>query len=97
MSTKERRNSVSAPEILRRDSKAFADKKVSLTDIQREREEGSDSSSVDLMRELLSQRPEESPSSSQGSLDWLIWELLRQDEYQESRIARLAWSSPDPN
>mgnify|MGYP001246994612 CR=1 FL=1 len=69
MSTKERRKSVSAPEILRRDSKAFADKKVSLTDIQREREEGSDSSSVDLMMDLLSQH--ESPSSSQGSLDWL--------------------------
>ena len=69
MSTKERRTSCSAPEILRRDPRAFADKTVSLTTILREREEGSDSSSVDLMRELLSQH--ESPSSSQGSLDWL--------------------------
>ena len=69
MSTKERRTSCSAPEILRRDPRAFADKTVSLTSILRERYEGSDSSSVDLMRELLSQH--ESPSSSQGSLDWL--------------------------
>ena len=69
MSLKERRTSCSAPEILRRDSRAFADKTVSLTSILRERYEGSDSSSVDLMRELLSQH--ESPSSSQGSLDWL--------------------------
>ena len=69
MSTKERRTSCSAPEILRRDPKAFADKTVSLTTILREREEGSDSSSLDLMMELLSQH--ESPSSSQGSLDWL--------------------------
>ena len=69
MSLKERRTSCSAPEILRRDPRAFADKTVSLTSILRERYEGSDSSSVDLMRELLSQH--ESPSSSQGSLDWL--------------------------
>ena len=69
MSTKERRTSCSAPEILRRDPKAFADKTISLTSILREREEGSDSSSVDLMMDLLSQQ--ESPSSSQGSLDWL--------------------------
>ena len=69
MSTKVRRTSCSAPEVLRRDPRAFADKKVSLTAIRRERDEGSDSSSVDLMRELLSQH--ESPSSSQGSLDWL--------------------------
>ena len=68
MSTKERRKSVSAPEILRRDSKAFADKIVSLSDILREREEGSDSSTVNLMRELLSQPG--SLSSSQESLDW---------------------------
>ena len=66
MSLKKRRTSCSAPEILRRDPTAFPDKTVSLTTILREREEGSDSSSVDLMRELLSQ----SPSSSQGSLDW---------------------------
>ena len=68
MSTKVRRTSCSAPEVLRRDPRAFADKKVSLTAIRRERDEGSDSSSVDLMRELLQH---ESPSSSQGSLDWL--------------------------
>ena len=69
MSTKERRTSYSAPEILRRDSKAFADKIVSLSDILREREEGSDSSTVDLMNELLIQPG--SSRSSQGSLDWL--------------------------
>ena len=68
MSLKERRTSCSAPEILRRDPRAFADKTASLTSILRERYEGSDSSSVDLMRELLQH---ESPSSSQGSLDWL--------------------------
>ena len=70
------KKSFSLPEILRRDAKAFADwhhhLNVPLTNILREQEEGSDSSSTEqLAWELLSLR--ESPSSSRGSLDsdWL--------------------------
>ena len=58
------RKSFSLPEILRRDAKAFADwhhhLNVPLTNILREQEEGSDSSSSELLAwELLSLR--ESP------------------------------------
>ena len=70
------RKSFSFPEMLRRDANAFADwhhhLNVPLTNILREQEEGSDSSSTEqLAWELLSLR--ESPSSSRGSLDsdWL--------------------------
>ena len=70
------RISFSVPEILRRDGSAFADwyhhLNVPLTNILREQEEGSDSSSTEqLAWELLSLR--ESPSSSRGSLDSHDW------------------------
>ena len=55
----------SCPEILRRDPKAFADRTVSLADILREREYGSDSSSVELMRELQHE-------SLHSSRSWLM-------------------------
>ena len=70
------RISFSVPEILRRDGSAFADwyhhLNVPLTNILREQEEGSDSSSTEqLAWELLSLR--ESPSGSRVSLDSHDW------------------------
>ena len=62
----------SCPEILRRDSKAFADRTVSLADLLREREYGSDSSLVEVMRELQHESPYSSRSSSHSSVSTIL-------------------------
>ena len=74
MSQKLRSKSLSSPEILRRDPYAFVDwhhdpRNVHITDILLDREEGSPSSSEEMLWDLLPRY--ESPASSRGSLDWL--------------------------
>ena len=74
MSQKLRSKSLSSPEILRRDPYAFVDwhhdpRNVHITDILLDREEGSPSSSEEMLWDLFPCY--ESPASPRGSLDWL--------------------------
>ena len=89
----------SCPEILRRDSKAFADRTVSLADLLREREYGSDSSLVEVMRELQHESPYSSRSSSHSSVSTILLTPVSSDlthDEDDEDEGLLDWLSAHP-
>ena len=83
----------SCPEILRRDPQAFTDRNVSLADILREREYGSDSSFVEVMRELQHESPYSSRSSPHSSASTILLTPVSSDLAHDDDEGLLDWLS----